>query len=87
MTCFSVHGPFSFRNGGNQGQFDARGLPLSDCPLCVQALPRKGQYRKESLVRTLGQDVRFPDLLTLVSISREKLAGNLACGIHYPDLG
>ena len=52
------------------------------CSLC----PRRGQYRKDTLVAKFGRDVLMPDLRYLVANCPDKDAPGAACGVYYADL-
>jgi hypothetical protein len=47
---------------------------------------RRGQYRKETLIREYGPDIVVPDLLvTLAKCPRHGAMGD-ACGVVYADI-
>jgi len=49
------------------------------CDLC----PRRGQYRKNTLVARFGGDVLMPDVRHLIAQCPRRCA---ACGVYYADL-
>jgi hypothetical protein len=52
------------------------------CDLC----PRRGQYRKETLIKKFGGDVLTPDARHLIAQCPRKDARGAACGVYYADL-
>jgi hypothetical protein len=52
------------------------------CDLC----PRRGQYRKETLIARFGGDVLMPDVRHLIAECPRKDAPGAACGVYYDDL-
>ena len=52
------------------------------CDYC----PRRGQYRKETLVARFGGDVLMPDVRHLIAECPRKNAPGAACGVLYADL-
>jgi hypothetical protein len=47
---------------------------------------RRGQYRKGTLIRRFGGDVKMPDLRHLIARCPHKDAPGAACGVYYADL-
>jgi hypothetical protein len=52
------------------------------CDLC----PRKGQYRKQTLIERFGGEVLMPDVRHLIAQSPREDAPGAACGVYYADL-
>jgi hypothetical protein len=52
------------------------------CDLC----PRRGQYRKDTLVARFGGDVLMLDVRHLIAQCPRKEAPGAACGVYYADL-
>jgi hypothetical protein len=52
------------------------------CDLC----PRRGQYRKDTLIARFGGDVLMPDVRHLIAKCPRKDAPGAACGAYYADL-
>jgi hypothetical protein len=52
------------------------------CDLC----PRRGQYRKETLIARFGGDVLMPDVRRLIAQCPRKDAPGATCGVYYADL-
>jgi hypothetical protein len=51
------------------------------CDLC----PRRGQYRKDTLIVRFGGDVLMPDVRHLVARCPRKHASEAACGVYFAD--
>jgi hypothetical protein len=58
------------------------GMVRLTCDLC----PRRGQYRKETLIARFGGDVLMPDVRHLIAECPRKDAPGAACGVFYADL-
>jgi hypothetical protein len=58
------------------------GMVRLACDLC----PRRGQYRKDTLIARFGGDVLMPDLLDLIAECPRRSAPGQACGVYYADL-
>jgi hypothetical protein len=54
--------------------------------LACDHCPRRGQYRKETLIARFGGDVLMPDVRQLIAQCRRKDAPGQACGVCYADL-
>jgi hypothetical protein len=52
------------------------------CGLC----PRRGEYRKGTLIARFGGDVKMPDLRHLIARCPRKDAPGAVCGVYYADL-
>jgi hypothetical protein len=52
------------------------------CDLC----PRRGQYRKETLIARSGGELLMPDVRHLIAQCPRKDAPGAACGVYYADL-
>jgi hypothetical protein len=52
------------------------------CDLC----PRRGQYRKETLIARFGGDALMADVRHLITQCPRKDAPGAACGVYYADL-
>jgi hypothetical protein len=52
------------------------------CDLC----PRRGQYKKETLIARFGGDVLMPDVRHLIAECPRKDAPGVARGVFYADL-
>jgi hypothetical protein len=52
------------------------------CDLC----PRRGQYRKQTLIARFGGDVLMPDVRHLIAECPRKDAPDAARGVYYADL-
>jgi hypothetical protein len=51
--------------------------------LACDQCPRRGQYRKETLIEKYGCDVLMPDVRHLIA---RKDAPGAACGVYFTDL-
>jgi hypothetical protein len=54
--------------------------------LACDHCPRRGQYRKDTLIARLGGDVLMPDVRHLIAQCPRKDAPGAACGVYYADL-
>jgi hypothetical protein len=54
--------------------------------LACDHCPRRGQYRKETLLARFGGDVLMPDVRHLIAECPRKDAPGAACGVYYADL-
>jgi hypothetical protein len=58
------------------------GMVRLACDLC----PRRGQYRKETLIALFGGNVKMPDLRHNIAHCPRFDAPGQACGVYYADL-
>jgi hypothetical protein len=54
--------------------------------LACDHCPRRGQYRKDTLIARFGADVLMPDVRHLIAQCPRKDAPGAACGVYYADL-
>jgi len=48
--------------------------------------PRRGQYRKDTLIARFGGDVLMPDFQHLIAQCPRKDVRGAACGVYFADL-
>jgi hypothetical protein len=60
--------------------------PYGMVRLACDHCPRRGQYRKETLLARFGGDVKMPDLRHLIAKCPRRNAPGQACGVYYADL-
>lgn len=60
--------------------------PLQMVRLACDLCPRRGQYRKETLVALFGGDILMPDLRHKIAQCPRFDAPGEACGVYYADL-
>jgi hypothetical protein len=65
---------------------DARRVAYRMVRLACDLCPRRGQYRKKTLVARFGGDVLMPDVRHLIAECPRKDAPGAACGVFYADL-
>jgi hypothetical protein len=53
--------------------------------LARDLLPRRGQYRKETLIARFGGDLLMPGVPDLIAQCPRKDALGAACGVFYAD--
>jgi hypothetical protein len=52
----------------------------------LRLCPRRGQYKKETLIALYGGDVKMPDLRHKIAHCPRFDAPGAACGVFYADL-
>jgi hypothetical protein len=63
---------------------DAGRRPYRMVRLMCDHCPRRGQYRKDTVIARFGDDVLMPDVRHLIAQCQRKDAP--ACGFYYGDL-
>jgi hypothetical protein len=61
-------------------------MPYRTVRLACDLCPRRGQYRKETLVARFGGHAPMPDVRHLIAECPRKDAPGAACGVYYADL-
>jgi hypothetical protein len=54
--------------------------------LACDQCPRRGRYRKRTLIARFGGDVLMPDARHLIAECPRKDTPGAACGVYYADL-
>jgi hypothetical protein len=60
--------------------------PLRMVRLACDHCPRRGHYRKETLLARFGGDVLMPDVRHPIAECPRKDASGAACGVYHADL-
>jgi hypothetical protein len=60
--------------------------PLQMVRLACDLCPRRGQYRKDTLIALYGGDVKMPDLRRKIAYCPRFDAPGQACGVYFADL-
>jgi hypothetical protein len=55
-------------------------------PAFVDLCPRRGQYRKDTLIARFGGGVLMPDVWHLIAECPREDAPGAACGVYFADL-